>query len=112
MGRQVHIMLAGWICTVPKTLTRRMGSVLFILLPLHPVQPLDDGREGQSIIADLTVALGLIAFREQPRGHRTRFLQRLDLPMEMRHQNKMVLASRQQQNVLFDQGRDICRYIG
>ena len=92
-----------------------MTSPVFLLIYfrhlswLRPVQPVDDGSQGQTIVADLAVILRALAARKQPRRDRARVLEHSYLVVPLFDRDVVVFASRQQENILPDRRGDICR---
>ncbi len=76
---------------------------------LHLIQPVDDGSQGQTIVADLAVVLCALATREQPCRDRARVREHACLGVPLFQRDVVVFASGQQQNVPRDGRGDIRR---
>ena len=75
----------------------------------HPVQPIDDCSQGQTVVAYLAVVLRVLASCKQPRRDRVRVLKHYYLVVQLFQRDVVIFASSQQQNVLRDGRGDIRR---
>jgi len=71
---------------------------------LHDLDPVFDHAELQTEIADLAVLLRLLLSREEPSGDRAGVGQHADLVVELMQRDAVIPASREEQNILLDEG--------